>query len=353
MGGRGSGGRIGSGRKRKPRAVCACGAQSTQAKADGPPWRCRACAGLARRGQRTPDERPCAYCKTLFRPVTRSRRCCSDACAAALMKDARDRRLARLRDIKATNRMLCGTCGRSFERRIRRGVSSTTGRLRDSGRYCSKRCANRRSSAEVLRRAAARRACQGCGEPREIRRRFCVACLAQLTQRVCVQCGTPFSVKTPSSQGLTCSPACRLARLGQLLRGKQYRPRAAHPGTCATCGKPFTSRQRGIKVCKACVRRIAGNHGKPEARAKRAGVPYVYGIRPEKVFARDGWRCQLCGCGTPKRLRGTNAPNAPEVDHIVPIAAGGGHVWDNVQCACRRCNHRKRAKPLGQMRLAV
>lgn len=76
-------------------------------------------------------------------------------------------------------------------------------------------------------------------------------------------------------------------------------------------------------------------------------------VTAPRVFARDGWRCQLCGTRTPKRLRGTYAPNAPELDHIVPIVAGGGHTWDNVQCSCRACNGKKGAKTLGQMRLTL
>lgn len=50
-----------------------------------------------------------------------------------------------------------------------------------------------------------------------------------------------------------------------------------------------------------------------------------------------------CSCGkpTPLKLRGTCKPRAPEIDHRVPIAMGGAHTYDNVQCACRECNQRK------------
>jgi 5-methylcytosine-specific restriction endonuclease McrA len=74
-------------------------------------------------------------------------------------------------------------------------------------------------------------------------------------------------------------------------------------------------------------------------------------IKPEIVFARDKWRCQLCKVRTPKRLRGTTHPRAPELDHIVPIAAGGDHTWNNVQCACRKCNGEKGSAPAGQLLL--
>jgi 5-methylcytosine-specific restriction endonuclease McrA len=47
------------------------------------------------------------------------------------------------------------------------------------------------------------------------------------------------------------------------------------------------------------------------------------------VFMRDDHTCQYCG-----------AP-AENVDHVIPRARGGQHVWENVVAACRRCNSRK------------
>ena len=34
-------------------------------------------------------------------------------------------------------------------------------------------------------------------------------------------------------------------------------------------------------------------------------------------------------------------PNAPTVDHILPLAKGGTHTWDNVQLAHWSCNSDK------------
>ncbi len=47
------------------------------------------------------------------------------------------------------------------------------------------------------------------------------------------------------------------------------------------------------------------------------------------VFARDGNSCQYCG-----------SP-AENLDHVIPRSRGGGHIWENVGAACRRCNSRK------------
>ena len=53
----------------------------------------------------------------------------------------------------------------------------------------------------------------------------------------------------------------------------------------------------------------------------------------------------MCGiCGDPTtRTESHPHPEAPVIDHIVPIVAGGEHVRSNVQCAHSRCNTLKGA----------
>ena len=51
----------------------------------------------------------------------------------------------------------------------------------------------------------------------------------------------------------------------------------------------------------------------------------------KNVIARDHHRCQYCGTGK----------GPMTVDHIVPRMMGGGDTWDNLVCACFRCNNRK------------
>lgn len=207
----------------------------------------------------------------------------------------------------------CEYCHRSINRRVAQ---------RDAARFCSRKCA-------ALMRSALKPKVQRC--PRK----------AAIT-RACLICGKE------TRNRVTCSNACRYVRVSQALRGKKYQLRV-YSSTCAECGSVFTVTRRVKNPrCLKCVRRSTRKH---ESRARHAGVVYVSGIKPAEVFARDGWRCQLCRCRTPKRLRGTTQPNAPELDHILPIGAGGGHTWDNVQCACRKCNSLKSAKPLGQLRM--
>jgi 5-methylcytosine-specific restriction endonuclease McrA len=65
-------------------------------------------------------------------------------------------------------------------------------------------------------------------------------------------------------------------------------------------------------------------------------VPYRAraSLSRKAVFVRDNYRCQYCG------------DKAENVDHVVPRSRGGGHTWDNVVAACRRCNSRKENRTL-------
>jgi 5-methylcytosine-specific restriction endonuclease McrA len=86
----------------------------------------------------------------------------------------------------------------------------------------------------------------------------------------------------------------------------------------------------------------------PNGRAARALIKARYrkaikGKRfdPFEVFERDGWTCQACCAPTPATLRGTWHPQAPELDHRVPLSRGGEHTKENTQTLCRQCNNEK------------
>lgn len=55
------------------------------------------------------------------------------------------------------------------------------------------------------------------------------------------------------------------------------------------------------------------------------------------VLARDRGTCQYCG------------GKAASIDHVLPRAKGGAHVWENVVAACLRCNNKKADKTLVQL----
>ena len=56
-------------------------------------------------------------------------------------------------------------------------------------------------------------------------------------------------------------------------------------------------------------------------------------LNRRNIYARDSNRCQYCGKHfSTKELT---------LDHVVPRVQGGGNSWENLVCACVRCNARK------------
>lgn len=126
---------------------------------------------------------------------------------------------------------------------------------------------------------------------------------------------------------------------------------------CASCGSVFHSEYETQLYCsETCVRRekrhrkVAegkmklksySNHRK---RAREYGVAYEPGITTKKLIERDGNICKICGspCDSNDTRWGYCGPYYPTIDHIVAIANGGSHTWDNVQLAHFICNSNKR-----------
>lgn len=73
------------------------------------------------------------------------------------------------------------------------------------------------------------------------------------------------------------------------------------------------------------------------------------GINWRKLGERDGWCCHLCGGLVPQVAGAAKESLGGTVDHLVPIVAGGEHVWSNVALAHRVCNLARGAKPLDDL----
>jgi 5-methylcytosine-specific restriction endonuclease McrA len=196
----------------------------------------------------------------------------------------------------------------------------------------------------------------------------------------CIVCRISF---TPKRAGMTkcCSRECGLQwssfkRVAYVNGGRvfvrlkmtgrdQTREMQGPPsptGSCAHCGNNYIRSKLWQRYCcdqcsnqaKSDVKQSetyrAGRRAmRLKRKAMERGASVGYSIDPIKVFERDAWRCGLCGCKTQQSKRGTTHPKAPELDHIIALANGGRHTWDNVQCSCRQCNGRKGARDYGQI----
>jgi len=200
------------------------------------------------------------------------------------------------------------------------GAAYCTKRSKGEGeKYCSRACAF--SDAKAWHRAG-----EATARPWHSEGPSCKVCF-----RSCAACAKPFAARWSTQKA--CSEACGYT-LNLASKRERYDAARAHKW-CAWCGEGFEGHRRRVYCCGSCAKRADGrNHIE---RAKRYGVPYER-INERLVLERHGWRCQICGHATPASLRGSEQPFAPELDHIIAMSRGGPHLYENVQCACRRCN---------------
>lgn len=115
-------------------------------------------------------------------------------------------------------------------------------------------------------------------------------------------------------------------------------------GTCPVCGIHFTKTyigQEPIYCSYKCRHNRRLGARRLVYRAKKFGSNVIELIDPYLVFERDSWTCQICGCSTPRSLRGSMESNAPEIDHIIPLFLQGNNTYENTRTLCKDCNHDK------------
>lgn len=303
----------------------------------------------------------CLICGSGFtfpRPkVGRYPRFCSDECRA---KRARPRYERGQREMRRFTCSVCGSEAQSYQR---------------AAKYCSRTCKDRRPRKRPSRpgwghRQSEERTCLNCGRGYRSQRvaegkRFCSkdcwngfrAVRSKLLSQskvsvvayrsACRECGARFSSATDTA--ILCSDLCRRRRVRRIAMAR-YQPVAFR---CAECGKHKTTEfgDKSRVYCGSACSRRASRRAAKQARRARKSAGLIEPVSAFKVFARDGWRCHLCGAKTPRKLRGTRDDRAPELDHIIPLAKGGEHSYRNTACACRKCNLEKADRELGQLLL--
>ncbi len=63
------------------------------------------------------------------------------------------------------------------------------------------------------------------------------------------------------------------------------------------------------------------------------------------IYARDKNHCQYCG----KSFSSSELT----LDHVLPRSRGGKATWDNIVCACVKCNHRKAGRTPKEARMKL
>ncbi len=164
----------------------------------------------------------------------------------------------------------------------------------------------------------------------------------------CVVCNSDISYlkRGPGRFRKMCSDECRRLR----------NDRSKEPKPCWTCGLPFFPRygfasqvgDRNAYCSVACRpqndRRYTSETERKRAedsrrRSRRYSAEYEE-FEALEIFERDGWICKICDLPVDKAIQFPNHMSV-SLDHIIPLAKGGGHTRSNTQCSHWICNSRK------------
>ncbi len=129
-------------------------------------------------------------------------------------------------------------------------------------------------------------------------------------------------------------------------------PPVAIERICLKCDILFVATLASQVYCSSRCRKNVRLADKWHRRRARKQGSQIEHFNAKDIFNRDGWTCQ--GCHLPVRQdRRAGLPDSPELDHIVPLSRGGGHIRTNVQLLCRKCNGTKHAKIPADVRLGA
>lgn len=238
----------------------------------------------------------------------------------------------------------CAICGKEFDAKTR-------------GKYCSQICAD--EARRINHRERWRKQNPGWDKG---------------TSKVCEYCGEEFVDKSRAKIARFCSVRCR-DTLNNRAKGivswderrsewekqkeetqkRRAKERAEKRKAnhriiiCSECGKTVDVYGTSQKTCSAECSKIRRNRLAKERKDKRLNNANIVDkdISLKTLYKRDKGICYICGgkCDFKDHTRdGSNfisGPTYPSVDHIVPLARGGKHSWDNIKLAHHLCNAKK------------
>lgn len=257
------------------------------------------------------ETKKCLYCGKEFVAKQKNRKWCSVRCHDIVYRMSKGIKT----NTNATPYIkICTECGKEFET------------FRDATVTCSHECSMKRKRSHK----------------------------EKITKK-CVICGVEFETNNESLK--TCgSKDCIYENKKKSSRIRNYRERerkkierkwykAFHTveRECKVCGTLFycLDKEPNVTCSKECSKKWASS--KKEKRINKENLVDA-DITLEKLFKRDNGVCYLCGgnCDfSDHRYENGNhytGDNYPTIEHVVPLALGGKHMWENVRLAHFKCN---------------
>ena len=158
----------------------------------------------------------------------------------------------------------------------------------------------------------------------------------------CEWCGNMFQPIRESTRTSVCDRCSKLPRKCPLPPNhwaRWYGKTSTWRPVCPTCGDKYVQDLQVTTTTVYCSRKCA-KKAERDRRWARQRDAFVAEVPRAYIYRRDRYRCQLCG----KPLAMSESvphPNAPTLDHVIPLARGGTHEPSNVQAAHFLCNASK------------
>lgn len=302
----------------------------------------------------------CLFCGKEFSATHDSTDFCSNSC-----REKHNRRA------KAET-YYCKACGKELGKLVKGKI------------YCSKECGNVWEK-ENPRYAKCCLECNGEFKTNNKHQKYCSPeCEGKSRRRtisfVCSECGNKFIPKM-NDRTTYCSRECYFKAKHKNAKPKINNVIVAKNVLCAECGKEFQT-CRGQKYCSDRCRMIHYNTKKKDTfkplqfECEECGITIValrgdkrrkfcshccsrrhsdrkketqrryrliengeidHNITLKKLIKRDNEMCYICNDKVNVNSN-SNADEYPSIDHVIPVAKGGTHTWDNVRLAHRYCN---------------
>lgn len=124
---------------------------------------------------------------------------------------------------------------------------------------------------------------------------------------------------------------------------------------CPECSRTFETIYRDKRYCsRACqgarLARLRDDRKRANADGRIDDISLI------ELYERDGGICHICGgmtdwndCRHDENGYFIAGLDYPSRDHVIPIARGGAHTWDNVKLAHFHCNSAKGSKVMEVM----
>lgn len=159
-----------------------------------------------------------------------------------------------------------------------------------------------------------------------------------LLPRECHRCGREYVAE--SLKSVHCDNCIAM------IKAEQEELRAMWEGKivqCAECGKEIPMTRKNSRFCsKKCNRKL--HHRLREIQKRNTletNGQIDWDISLNKLYKRDRGLCYLCGERVDMNAD-SNSNWYGSIDHVIPVAKGGTHTWNNIKLAHRYCNSAKR-----------